>query len=45
MNKETIIKEIKDYYRFEDNDYMDSGCYVNGKWLSVEKIIEIIEEL
>lgn len=33
-----IIKSIIDYY----GESTDRGCYVNGKWLSIEKIIEII---
>jgi hypothetical protein len=37
--KREIIKEIIEYY----GEPTDKGCYVNGQWLSVEKIIEIIE--
>lgn len=39
MDKNEIIKAIIRYY----GEITDRGCYVNGKWLSVEKIIEIIE--
>lgn len=42
------IEEIKDilykYYEV-DEEYADGerGCYVNGYWLSINQIIEILE--
>lgn len=38
MENERIIKAIIEHY----GEISDRGCYVNGKWLSIEKIIEII---
>ena len=39
MMIEKIIKSIIDYY----GESTDRGCYINGKWLSIEQIIKIIE--
>lgn len=40
------IDEIKDIlYRYYDIDEDgDKGCYVNGNWLSINEIINILEE-
>ena len=37
--KREIIKAIIEHY----GESTDRGCYINGKWLSIERIIEIIE--
>lgn len=39
MDKNEIIKAIIKYYGEPSN----RGCYINGKWFSLDKIIEIIE--
>lgn len=41
INKEELLNELKRKYGDLDND---SGCYVNGKWLSIYQVVEIIEE-
>lgn len=37
---EEIINILTDKY----GEITDSGCYVNGKWLSLEQIIETLKE-
>lgn len=41
INKEELLSELKRKYGDLEND---CGCYVNNKWLSIYKIVEIIEE-
>jgi len=41
---ETLVEVIKDYYDIKDGDYLDFGSYAdNGKWMSIQTIIELIE--
>lgn len=43
VNAEELIEELcKRYDTKEDND---SGCYYNGRWLSIAHIVEIIKEM
>ena len=42
---EVLVEKILEHYGIEEGDYRDSGCYIDGKWLSVERIISLIEEL
>lgn len=44
-----MIEKIKNilYTYFdieEDFDDNNKGCYINGKWLSIKNILEILEE-
>lgn len=45
MSIEDIKVLLFKYYDIEnENDYnYERGCYVGGYWLSIEKIIEILE--
>ena len=43
MNIEEIIEVLLNYYGV-DEDEAERGCYVNGKWFSIKKIIEILKK-
>lgn len=45
MNIDEIKEVLMAYYDIEDEDDYDfeCGCYINGKWLSLKDIIDIIE--
>lgn len=46
MDKEQIVKSIKEslYKHYHITSDGDCGTYINGKWLSVDNVIRIIEE-
>ena len=37
------IEEIKRILKENYGEITDSGCYVNGQWLSLERVIELLE--
>ena len=46
MNKQEIVSKIKDilYKHYSITCDGECGCYCNGKWLSVDDVINVIEE-
>jgi hypothetical protein len=44
--KEEIIEKIKLKYNALDNDYnFQSGCHIDGEWLSIQEIVILINEV
>lgn len=46
MELEDIKEALYNYYEIEDDeDYnVDCGCFINGKWLSIEDVLKIIKD-
>jgi hypothetical protein len=46
-NFEEIKKALCRYYRLENEKdcRAEQGCYLNGRWLSIKNVIEIIEQI
>lgn len=43
ISKQELLEKLEEYYGDLDDA---GGCYAgNGEWLSVERIVEIIEDL
>ena len=42
MSIEEIKKILMRYYDL-DADELEKGCYINGKWFSIDAIIEILK--
>lgn len=39
--REEIYQVLKKYYHL-DEEQTDRGCYINGKWFSIDSIITIL---
>lgn len=44
MELERIKEVLYNYYEVEDGYDAQCGCYVNGNWLSVEDVLDVIEK-
>ncbi len=44
MNIDEIKNILYKYYQVDDED-AEKGCYINGKWLSIKNIIDILKEM
>jgi hypothetical protein len=42
-----LEEKIINYFKIDENsDYdLESGCYHNGTWLSIQKILDLMHEL
>lgn len=54
MTREEIMEYVAEYFGIEPNedgehdirDYdWQSGCYINGKWFCLAKVVEMIENI
>lgn len=43
MELEDIKNVLYEYYEIESDSEAEIGCYINGKWLSIADVLEIIE--
>ena len=38
-----ILEILKKYYKLSKEE-LDEGCYINGRWFSVEEVVKVIKE-